>query len=158
MKHLLLSACCLVSCASLAQDPELENIVLVAKKNAERYAVLKKTVNRYDPAKTNVFARPARASMQAKLDAARSKASAYWRDYTNQVVKTTAYSNAMVVAQGIANAANAKIQDEISDLENKIEKYRDYQAKYPILKSIFAAMIADAENRIRILQNLSGDR
>lgn len=76
--------------------------------------------------------------------------------YTNQLATTTAYSNAYVIAQGFANAATAKIQDEIADLEAKIVKYKEYQTKYPILKSVFAAMIADAENRIKILQALTG--
>jgi len=77
--------------------------------------------------------------------------------YTNQLASTTAYSNAYFIAQCVANAATAKIQDEIADLEAKIVKYKEYQTKYPILKSLFAAMITDAENRIKILRALTVD-
>lgn len=76
--------------------------------------------------------------------------------YTNQLAQTTAYSNAYVIAQRVAQNATAKIQDEIADLEAKIAKYKEYQTKYPILKSVFAAMITDAENRIKVLQALTG--
>jgi len=160
MKYLLLYACCclyaVVAPAAVPKpDPALEAIKTVAHQNASRYEVIRKTVYRYDPAKTNVFARPARASMQTKLDTARAKALAYWTDYTNQVVRTVAYSNAMVVAQRVAASATAKIEDEIDDLEAKIVKYREYQSKYPLLKSIFAAMITDAENRISVLESLA---
>jgi len=79
-----------------------------------------------------------------------------WENYTNQLAQTTAYSNAYVIAKGIAESATAKIHDEIADLQAKIVKYKEYQTKYPLLKSIFEAMITDAENRIKILQALTG--
>lgn len=78
MKYIMLSACLCFSTVALADkpsvDPAIENIRKVAKLNASRYAVLEKTINRYDPAKTNMFARPARASMQTKLDESRKVA------------------------------------------------------------------------------------
>jgi len=78
MKYMMLSACLCFSTVALADkpsvDPAIENIRKVAERNASRYAVLEKTINRYDPAKTNMFARPARSSMQTKLDESRKVA------------------------------------------------------------------------------------
>lgn len=76
--------------------------------------------------------------------------------YTNQLAQTTALSNLYIVVSAQALAATAKIQDEVTDLQAKIVTYQEYQTKYPLLKKIFAAMITDAENRIKILQALTG--
>lgn len=75
---------------------------------------------------------------------------------TNQMAQTSTYSNLYVIVSAQAEAATAKIRDEIADLEAKIVKYKEYQTKYPLLKAIFAAMITDAENRIEILQAFTG--
>lgn len=94
--------------------------------------------------------------IQDMLERVRAEARANWTAYTNQVTKTVAYSNAYVIAQGMANVAQAKIQGEIEDLQEKIAKYEDYQTKYPLLKAVFATFIADAQNRIKVLQSLGG--
>lgn len=95
--------------------------------------------------------------LQDALERVRAEARANWAAYTNQVSQTTAYSNAYVIAQGMANVAQAKIQGEIEDLQEKIAKYEDYQTKYPLLKAVFAAFILDAQNRIKVLQALGGE-
>lgn len=79
-----------------------------------------------------------------------------WTAYTNQVTQTVAYSNAYVIAARTAEVAQAKVQGEIADLEAKIVKYEEYQTKYPLLKSVFAAFITDAQNRIAVLRALEG--
>lgn len=50
----------------------------------------------------------------------------------------------------------ATVQGEIADLEAKIVMYEEYQTKYPLLKAVFATFIADAQNRIKVLQALGG--
>ena len=95
--------------------------------------------------------------LQDALERIRAEAQANWTAYTNQISQTIAYSNAYVVAQGMASVAQAKIQGEIEDLQAKIAKYEDYQTKYPLLKAVFAAFILDAQNRIKVLQALGGE-
>jgi len=95
--------------------------------------------------------------LQDALERVRAEARANWTAYTNQIIQTTAYSNAYVVAQRMASIAQAKIQGEIEDLQEKIAKYEDYQKKYPLLKAVFAAFILDAQNRIKVLQALGGE-
>ena len=75
---------------------------------------------------------------------------------TNQLAQITALSNLYTIVSAQAQAATAKINDEIADLEAKIEKYEGYKTKYPLLKTIWEAFITDAENRIKILQALTG--
>ncbi len=62
--------------------------------------------------------------------------------------QTAAYSN-------LYAAATAKIDGEIADLEAKIERYEGYKAKYPLLKTVWEALVSDAQSRIRILRALS---
>jgi len=94
--------------------------------------------------------------LQNELERTAAVARQLYVSYTNQLAQTSTYSNIYIIVSAQASAATAKIQDEIADLEAKIEKYKEYQTKYPILKSVFAAMITDAENRIKILQALTG--
>lgn len=94
--------------------------------------------------------------IQNELERTAGEARRLYVSYTNQLAQTAAYSNLYVIASAQAEAATAKIQDEVADLEAKIEKYKEYQTKYPLLKAVFAAMITDAENRIKVLQALTG--
>jgi len=94
--------------------------------------------------------------LQDALERVRAEAQANWTAYTNQALQTVAYSNAYVIAQRTAEVAQAKIQGEIEDLQEKIVKYEEYQTKYPLLKAVFAGLILDAQNRIKVLQALGG--
>jgi len=69
--------------------------------------------------------------------------------------QSNTYSNMIVIVRGQLQAAKAKITDEIADLNAKIAKYEEYKTKYPILKSVWNALITDAQNRIRILEALA---
>lgn len=80
-----------------------------------------------------------------------------WNNYTNQLAQTVSFSNAYVIASNAAKIAADKILDEIGDLQAKISKYEEYRTKYPLLKTVWNALIADAENRIKILQALTGE-
>lgn len=69
-----------------------------------------------------------------------------------EIEKWTAQSAAF---SNLYAAANAKIGGEIADLEAKIEKYEGYETKYPLLKTVWEALINDAQNRIKILEAIS---
>ena len=95
-------------------------------------------------------------ALQNELEKTATVARNLFVSYTNQLAKTAAFSNAYVIVSAQATAATAKIQDEIADLQAKIEKYEGYKTKYPLLKTVWQAFIDDAENRIKILQALTG--
>lgn len=127
------------------------------------YSVPGKVIHRYTDgsAVTNLIqiinAHVVSNSVEQKIAKLNERIEQAWSDYTNQVVKTQAYSNAMAVANGIAAAANARIQEEIDELR---EDESDLTAKiadvkYILLKPWLQTKLAVVQARIKRLENLT---
>ena len=84
-------------------DPDLERLRRDARKRAARYAVLKRTVTRHEPGKTNLVARAMAATLAEKIEAARSLA-ASWETAARE------------------NEADAKVTKDIRKAAKKAEK------------------------------------
>ena len=82
----------------------------------------------------------------------------YWRNYTNYFAQAQSYSNRLDVATALAERAQAKIDEEIADLEADAEKYDSYATRYPLMATIFTALADAARKRIEALQTLTGDK
>ena len=105
---------------------------------------------------TNDMLSATNACLSAMCERLALDARAYWVNYTNQLAQTEYFSALYEKASTAASAATAKIDDEVEDLETKIEKYEGYKTKYPLLKTVWEALITDAKNRISVLQALTG--
>lgn len=94
------------------RDPAIRQIAEEAKKYKDRYHVLKKTINKFGP-HTNLTARVARQSMQARLDETRAERDA-----------AKAYEKQVKELQKSAK----KDGKNLSKLRGDLEKYRDKAA------------------------------
>lgn len=91
------------------RDPAIRQIAEEAKKYKARYQVLKKTINKFGP-HTNLTARIARQSMQARLDETRAERDAA-KAYEKQVKEL--------------QKSDRKDGKRLAKLREDLEKYRD---------------------------------
>lgn len=91
------------------RDPAIRQIEKEAKKYKDRYAVLKRTINKFGP-HTNLTARVARQSMQSRLDETRAERDA-----------------AKVFEKQVKELQKAAKKDgkSLAKLRSDLEKYRD---------------------------------
>jgi len=80
-------------------------------------------------------------------------------EFEKWMEKSQAFSNAVVIANGQLNAANAKIRQEVADLK---EEKADLEAKiadskYILLRPWLKTKLAAVESRIAILESLTGE-
>lgn len=66
-----------------------------------------------------------------------------------------ALQNRIADLQKLLDAAHEKIQGEIDNLNEEIAQYEDYKTKYPLLIGVWNLKIANAETRIKILEELA---
>lgn len=140
MKFALMFAMTAAALGVYAGDPTIDALKAAARRQRARYAVIKRTTQRYDPAKTNMFVRPMRASLAERIAEARA-------GWSNALVRAQAnwamYTNAATRAEAVIDLLTAKRAEYV-------EK-RD-KAALPTTKAIYQAFIDQIDQWLRKLE------